>query len=649
MKLEIVKILYLFFTLNIVGIVVIRYAQLAKCLDVQRLPVIFTIFSIALYLPTLLSGVINKLSGIYVYSFTIFFCICLLYVVRNHKITVSCVQNDSSPFVIKLSDLPLIGVGLILLAPLLTLLYDLPLSLTDKNIWLPWDTVSYHLPAMIEYLQNKSLWSIDGPYQSYSFAFELIANYGNLWFPSHLGLIFGNILGVLYLFISVYYLLTILLKTRCISDHYSIVSIFILAIGLWVLIFKNKIFSIGKNDIFQTACILSSFGFILDFIFSQSNSTIRKIFIIIIASCSTGLAIATKPTALAYLPFFSILILYSDKLKKLNSSFLNFKNFSFKYFSLFIVITYTVGGFFLTRNLVEFKTINPLSGAWNLSLIANISNVALYEIKIGGLVFIFSIISVFFWIRPLLSCEQKSSKRMIFVFICFHLICVLAFSVTPHAIFHHTTDWTTWKLRLGLPLFTTMVLSTTILFVYFYEIIQKRKKNISYLISFTLISIFLIFILNGYRYPLAGLPHYEVIKNHPRTSAYKWIQGLSDPVKIYSAGLRPYGLYGTDWRNKVFYDLHTAPLVPTEKGKKRIFAVIKQFKPDFIIISVDPHPYSNGNKKPEIVTWLESKTYIFSEEFSDSSVSIFRVKDDAESILEEELDYQTLPKVKRQG
>ena len=71
-------------------------------------------------------------------------------------------------------DLFIFVTGIILCSPFLLYIKDIPLKLFEPNAILGWDIVSYHLPAWIEFYQKQSLWSVLGPYQSYSFAFELI-------------------------------------------------------------------------------------------------------------------------------------------------------------------------------------------------------------------------------------------------------------------------------------------------------------------------------------------------------------------------------------------------------------------------------------------------------------------------------------------
>jgi hypothetical protein len=122
----------------------------------------------------------------------------------------------------------------------------------------------------------------------------------------------------------------------------------------------------------------------------------------------------------------------------------------------------------------------------------------------------------------------------------------------------------------------------------------------------------------------------------PKTSVYTWAQNLKEPLRIYSAGLRPYGLYGRHWGNTLFYDLHSSTLVDGPDGKKRIAAVVDQFGPDLILISLAPHANSPLGIQPEVLTWMQERVDLFTEVYSDDIVRGYRVKPGAKEILTKE-------------
>ena len=56
-------------------------------------------------------------------------------------------------------------------------------------------------------------------------------------------------------------------------------------------------------------------------------------------------------------------------------------------------------------------------------------------------------------------------------------------------------------------------------------------------------------------------------------------------------------------------------------------AVVVNFRPDLIIVSVDPHEYSDEANKPEIVGWMKANPDYFEEIYRDETVSGFRVRE----------------------
>jgi hypothetical protein len=62
--------------------------------------------------------------------------------------------------------------------------------------------------------------------------------------------------------------------------------------------------------------------------------------------------------------------------------------------------------------------------------------------------------------------------------------------------------------------------------------------------------------------------------------------------------------------------------------------VVTRFKPDLVVIAVDPHGYPVIPVKPSLVQWLKQQTNCFEEVFSDDTASGFKVRAGSGSILE---------------
>ncbi|MGH9550521.1 MAG: hypothetical protein ACRD3W_14160, partial [Terriglobales bacterium] len=118
----------------------------------------------------------------------------------------------------------------------------------------------------------------------------------------------------------------------------------------------------------------------------------------------------------------------------------------------------------------------------------------------------------------------------------------------------------------------------------------------------------------------------------PRTHIYEWLQTQNSYQRIYCAGLRPYGLFGRELSNRVFYDLHSNVL--DREGRGRLLKIMREFHPDLLLISVDPHDYTGPAKKPLIVDWLKTQS-CFDQVFTDDTVSGFAVKDGWQEMLKD--------------
>jgi hypothetical protein len=120
-----------------------------------------------------------------------------------------------------------------------------------------------------------------------------------------------------------------------------------------------------------------------------------------------------------------------------------------------------------------------------------------------------------------------------------------------------------------------------------------------------------------------GLPGFERVHGQPETGIYRWVQRLDEPVRIYSAGVFPYGLYGAGWANRLVYDLSSAGL-DTDAGRLRILSILETFRPDLIVIAADPFTPSAAWSKPSIVAWLRQQPEVV-EVYCDETVSAFEV------------------------
>jgi hypothetical protein len=291
-------------------------------------------------------------------------------------------------------------------------------------------------------------------------------------------------------------------------------------------------------------------------------------------------------------------------------------------------VSLVMGGFWLARNWVTFGSLSPLEGAWKLSLVANLANPALYEIKRGSILFGVGVLATIPGLFLIADCRRRPEALLsMALLVAFHVVGCGAFAITPHAIFHHDLSESYWKLRLGMPLFVSAALIYGLAATRLCCLVSRLRSPVQVALTSVLsVALMVGLPLHWSATQRAGLPGYERVKGLPHTGVYDWVQTQTSPLRIYSAGLRPYGLYGQVWSNTLFYDLHSTSLAPLESGITRISVIVVRFHPDLIIVSVDPHPYSGTSEKPTIVDWMRTQSRCFEEVYSDETVSVFSVK-----------------------
>lgn len=532
------------------------------------------------------------------------------------------------------ASLLLAFAGLIGLSPLLMLIARIPRAIFDPQRALPMDVVSCHLPALVEFVQTKSLWTMKGPFSSYGFAYELVGGLPALFFRNHAGLPLAHLVSVVFLLSA----MTVLASQhmRASPAAGSRVAMYILSWGAWAALFRDELQELGKNDIFQAACLLTALGFAVEALAVERNAERpgRRFILLLFSATCLGLAIATKATALAYVPLF--VAAWAIALLRRDSSTPSSRMRTTLRLGACLAVLGLFGGFFLLRNLMTYGDISDpaLGFAWDLSLVANLRNPALYAPRPGALVFLASLLGLpvlaYIWLGG-----RRTRERDIFygMSVAFWIVGLCAFSITPHGVFRAGRTYAVWRLRLGMPLFAF----ACVIGARGAGHLAERLRGSGALLSRILLPVgFLAAALAAPAFwrlsPMDGLPGYERIYELPQTDIYRWVQAIQEPQRIYAAGLRPYGLYGRRWQHTLFYDLYSTVLEPERGGRERLAAVIAQFRPDLILISVDPNSFTPRFDKP-LVDWMREQD-CFEEVFNDSTASAFRVVRDCHALIE---------------
>jgi hypothetical protein len=586
------------------------------------------------YLSALLPGALGFLSASNSYILFLLLVVGILFLIRailSPHIELNRVPIEATHINFTRLDWLFTGLGVILCGPLLVFLKGVPMSFMNTNPILGWDIVSYHLPGVIEFYQAKSLWSVSGPYQSYSFGYELLGNYFSQNFHASWGLLLAHILSLWFVIAAVMAVSkAIYSSNQTAKINWLTTSIF--AIGIWTISAIGSIGAIGKNDIFMGAAVFSALAFLLILGDKRQESKLRNYLLILFIGISLGLALGVKPSAIAFLPYFLIAtswVLFSHP-KILRNALISV--------SIVLVTAVLIGGFWLSRNLILFGSLSPvMDSGWQSSIIANLLNQEMYRAVIHYPTLIFASAA---WFPALLIARRyyrmgvESSNWWLMA--SFHLMACLVFVLTPFVF-----QGGGFEVRLGMPL----LLVTSVIYSLVIQLIFQKFFSSQHFWWVSCISVLVLMMGIPYYWSSkshSGLPGYEQVlncsdpKNCPKTNVYSWVQSLNKPLRIYSAGLRPLGLYGHQWDNILFYDLHSSTLVANADAKKRIAAVVNQFDPNLILISIAPQSSSSVGAKPEVINWMKLRPDLFSEVYSDEIVSGFQLNRDAKAILAKE-------------
>lgn len=245
-------------------------------------------------------------------------------------------------------------VSLLLLYPYVQCFWKLSQLLFTPTAELGWDAVSYHLPALIEFVQAHSFWTFEGPYQSYSFGFELIYGLSILFCHSHWSVIIGHGLSIVLLLLSTSYVVKQLLDTleACGLERQNRVMVHLLVQGIWAgIVFRTSLDGVGNNDVFEAAMLLSAFGYFMDFFQRGRTEPALRYFLICLGTMSFTLALATKPPALLFTPLFLVMAVTEKSENRLGLK-LNIMA-ALKAVPLLAMVV-AVGAFFLWHNIPKF-------------------------------------------------------------------------------------------------------------------------------------------------------------------------------------------------------------------------------------------------------------------------------------------------------
>jgi hypothetical protein len=553
----------------------------------------------------------------------------------------------------------IIGMG-----PLIDFVRNLKENVTNPDVILAWDTVTYHLPTLVEMLQKHSLWGLQGAYSSYAFGFELIAGYPAIFFHNHASFVLANAYSLLFLAASIVLLSQVLVRAinRSGAWKVNVVVTALVAVALWCILYpKQPAEMIGKNDVFIGALTLSILGLLIESGSAESAvDAKRERALLLLSAFAMGLAAGAKPTGLLFAPFFGLLSFaatpkrpYSDETASPGAPApRHWLLRAVGRMLIFTLVSAAVGGIWYVRNLVEINQFVAAEHAryFEMSLLRNIGSRRLYSFQLTAVVSALAALTPMAMIALALLVRRRATGRgngaLPFVAFTGYLLVALAiYLITPFVVFEQLK----WQIRLGMPLFAAAVVAGALVITWVASWRHVHTYPVALVATALAASVLVLIPVRWSHKMQPGISGNTVVRNLRPTGVYEWFDRTfsGQSVRVYSAGLRPYGFAGKQWQNAVFgdpnshllfdsdesdpkartlfHDLATGARAHSITGRPRLFAVLEQFHPDVIVVGIEPDidwPLT----KPQ-ADWMKAQPEAFEEIYSDSSASAFRVKD----------------------
>jgi Dolichyl-phosphate-mannose-protein mannosyltransferase len=574
----------------------------------------------------LLLGVVNLLQPVAVGIGAGLLAALLLFLGRRLPILSPLSETPSDER--QLSDrgkLGLAAVELALLLPLRPVLVDWIHQIRAVHP-LSWDVVSYHLPNALDYLQTGSLWTIQGPFGYYPGGNELLNLWGFLPLQTDalLGLTTAS-LGLGSLLAAIVILGVILgqvLPTR--SPFLAGLAAILLLFGCLSLPqFQDILFDFGRNDGTLMFWQLAALWTLLRALQVPAGNR-RSLSWLGATGICLGMAIGTKPIGLYFLLGAMVLVGVMAQTATLTQRL------------RLIAVTLAlpaalVGGFWYVRNLIKLGRLAPadqLDAAVGASIFKNLLNPALYQLNLPlGLFLGSAVVTVM-----ALVVSRSGPLRLV---AAWNAIALMGLVLTPSGAGFLVGDQVQFLIQIRyavvlVPL--TLILGLAAGAMLWSQRLQPGTTlNLEttgtatlprYLGAGGLVGLVVAMGLQVGTYGMPiGLPGFEGIffpMGPEPSGVYEWVQTHLSYTKIYSVGLRPYGLYGFPFQNRVIAALGSA-----DWQYRDGLQVIRQYQPDYLALSVDPF----SHQVPAEVTQLVSQPQAFELVYQDSLALVFRITD----------------------
>ena len=496
-------------------------------------------------------------------------------------------------------------VGFFGLLPLRSMLAEAWMQLRSVHV-LSWDVVSYHLPNAVTYLQAQTWWMVQGTYGHYPGGNELLNLWSMLFIRSEALLGLTTIALFLGSVLASVVILNLVVPIR--SPFWrGIASVIFVGVLVSIPEFQNLAFDVGRNDV---TMLFWELVVVWTFLRSKTRTDQWAI----LTGITLGLLIGTKPNGLYFLLGMLLLNIAIPNSELDEPIATRIRTTLLK----ILLPSLIIGGGWYVRNLILIGKLTPadqLKAATDLSIVQSLSNPALYTLNSPFIILAFatvlsfSILTTAVAFRPIDRIDRpplpQSSRFAIplglQIIAAWNLIAIIAMIVTPSGAGYLAGAGKAFLIQIR---YSAIVMPITgILVIYILSVLLDRvlqptswlnrlerrrvppqsKKTLA--IAAGTLAFLTAAQLASYRTP-EGLPGYDGIffpMGQQESNVYRWVQKNIQASTIYAIGLRPYGLLGDRFSNRVIDRLGTSGWTWAE-GE----LVVATQKPNFVAVCVDP-------------------------------------------------------------
>lgn len=496
-------------------------------------------------------------------------------------------------------------VGFFGLLPLRSMLAEAWMQLRSVHV-LSWDVVSYHLPNAVTYLQAQTWWMVQGTYGHYPGGNELLNLWSMLFIRSEALLGLTTIALFLGSVLASVVILNLVVPIR--SPFWrGIASVIFVGVLVSIPEFQNLAFDVGRNDV---TMLFWELVVVWTFLRSKTRTDQWAI----LTGITLGLLIGTKPNGLYFLLGMLLLNIAVPNSELDEPIATRIRTTLLK----ILLPSLIIGGGWYVRNLILIGKLTPadqLKAAADLSIVQSLSNPALYTLNSPFIILAFatvlsfSILTTAVAFRPIDRIDRpplpQSSRFAIplglQIIAAWNLIAIIAMIVTPSGAGYLAGAGKAFLIQIR---YSAIVMPITgILVIYILSVLldrvlqptswlnrlERRRVPPQSKKTLAIAAGTLVFLtaaqLASYRTP-EGLPGYDGIffpMGQQESNVYRWVQKNIQASTIYAIGLRPYGLLGDRFSNRVIDRLGTSGWTWAE-GE----LVVATQKPNFVAVCVDP-------------------------------------------------------------